>query len=128
MIHRWPSLLLVALLCGGCTLSDARVSRPPVGAQALFVKGLEQVLAGQKASAFVLLEQKFPASPWSERARSLAALTLKMREQDQTLRELQAEKDRCSEENARLAKEAAQLGSDLKKLKNLLIENELRSQ
>lgn len=127
-MNRWPFLLLLTLLCGGCAWGGARVAPPKPGAQALFARGLDQMLAGKQADDFARLELKFPQSPWAARARSLAALSARIQEQNRSLRELQKEKDRCSEENARLAKEAAQLGNDLKKLKNLLIENELRNQ
>lgn len=126
-MSRWPALLLLLLLAGGCTLAQ-RPSPAESGAQELFVRGLDQLAAGREATAFTLLAERFPTSRWSLRGQTVAALQQKLQASNTALQALRQEKNRCMEDYTHLGKETEQLRSDLEKMKKLMIENELRSQ
>lgn len=98
-------------------------------AQTLFVAGLDHFDAGRRTDEFTQLEQRFPASPWTLRSRTLAGLAAKIRMQEKRLKRqkrlLEArQQDQATLKELKQQKELLQ--EQVKTLKSLIVDLELR--
>ncbi|BCR04187.1 hypothetical protein DESUT3_12560 [Desulfuromonas versatilis] len=104
-------LLLLGSLCGcGVVLPYD---------EALFRQGLDQLPASQLPQPFVELQRSYPQSPWARRAKSIASILEQSQKQQADLKQLQKVNDRCRSERDRLDQQ-------IRRLKELTIEMELK--
>lgn len=120
--------LFLTLLGSGCTPPPRLAAPPPPQVeQQLFVAGLDQLAQTSTPEAFERLRQEYPQSLWTERAIQIQRL---VNERDkltrQALRQRQ-ELARLQLQTEQLEREKSLLQSDIAKLKQLLIDNELRT-
>lgn len=110
--------------------------------QQLFVEGVEQITQQQNPEILLHLKDRFPKSPWAERADAILTLAEQNRRQKQQLKQLQQQVDDLSSnlqitlmedrikqytaENQRLQKELDISNKRLEALRELTIELELK--
>ncbi|MEZ4485228.1 MAG: hypothetical protein R2864_11810 [Syntrophotaleaceae bacterium] len=88
---------------------------------------------GEAPEAFSALQQRFPESPWTAKARVVLSLQENLRQQRQTVNRLQASQQAVSKRNQELQQQVEALQKDLQtlelertKLRQLLIDLEQR--
>jgi len=119
----YPCFLL--LLCGCATTPFFAPSTP--ADQQLFVQGMEEVnLQGDLPPAFSSLQETYPDSPWVPMVETVKELLTTIREQQQAINRLESEKAASRKEKVALKQQKESLGTDLNKLKRLLIDLERR--
>ncbi len=113
--------IIVFLLATGCA------GHFPLGLggseEALFKEGAEEIASNNPPKSLERLKEKYPESPWAERAKTLGEL---WEVREKLLRE-QNKLGKCNEKSRALDKEIRELRADIDRLKRLMIEMELRS-
>lgn len=116
---------LIALLCG-CAISPIETYFTPADEQ-LFVRGMAEInLQGEAPAAFAILRERYPESPWADRARQIDTLLENLRTQRKTIDRLTLERNAGRRESTRLQEKIDALESDREKLRQLLIDLEGR--
>lgn len=119
--------LLLVLLGSGCAPNRLTALVPPPADQQLFSAGLEELNQSATPKAFQQLRREFPASLWTERAELVNRLiSQRDRHAIQVSRQRQ-ELIRLNQRLERLEQDKELLQGDLTELKQLLIDNELRT-
>jgi len=124
-ITRWSLWLFVCLSLIGC--SSLPLSKPAAHEAELFVQGLDQYLANGDLTTLTLLLQQYPQGEWRTRAEGIIDMAeqklqqhAKERQDDQVLSKCLAEKNLLAQDNKILE-------MTLERLKQVLIESELRA-
>ena len=120
-------VLFVLLLCAGCTLIPSQRNAPSgtsPQAEHLFLQGLDELTTTGVSPSFATLHHQYPHSPWTVRATQISTLCTKPAAR---LNQLKGELQQCSRDKTRLNEQIKQLRDDLDKLKQLLIEMEMRA-
>lgn len=126
-----PTLIIamfLTLLANGCApaprLADLRM---PAVDQQLFASGLDQLAQTSTPEAFERLRQEHPQSPWTERAIQVQRLVNERDKQTRQANRLRQESARLQLQTEQLERDKSLLQGDIAKLKQLLIDNELRT-
>lgn len=119
--------LLLVLLGSGCAPNRLTALFPPPPDQQLFSAGLEELSQSSTPKAFQQLRREFPASPWTERAELVNRLISQRDRQASQVSRQRQELTRLKQQLERLEQDKELLQGDLTKLKQLLIDNELRT-
>jgi hypothetical protein len=122
-----PLGLLLALLASGCTPPRIEALCPPPADQQLFVAALEALDQASQSQAFDQLRQEFPESAWAARAELIQGQIAARERATAQLSRQRQNLTRLNQQLERLEQEKALLQGDLAKLKQLLIDNELRT-
>lgn len=120
-------ILLLFLFCAGCALMPTPGGTPSETgpqAQQLFLKGLDELTATGTSPSFAVLRRQYPHSPWTTRADEVASLCAKPADR---LKRLKGELQQCSRDKTHLNEQIKHLKEDLDKLKQILIEMEMRA-
>ena len=141
---RWLSPLLVYLMLTGCSLPllDRPVTKkdmPVTGKDLtaaeeteLFAQGLDQYIRSGNLTALELLPQQYPQGEWRTKAEGIIDIAeqqrLQQRLQQAQLEKQEEELDHCQKEKAFLAKDIQILEGTLARLKQVLIDTELRKE
>lgn len=133
MKHALPLLLLALATITACT--DV-VPRPPFPSQRppaetaseLFLKSFDQLAKSNESPALEALRASHPESVWTEKADALADLQRSRRRAQQRLDKVQSDLHSCRTDREHRQEQIDRLKNDLKKMKDLVIEMELRSQ
>lgn len=117
------TLLLLLSACTTVTLPELLIPTD----QQLFIQGMEQVAADSATPAvFGILQQDYPASPWTQRASTVQQLLQTIQAQQQRIDGLQREQRTCRQKDEILRQQKEALEGDLQRLKQLLIDLETR--
>ena len=115
-------LLLVLSSCTTVSFPEALIPAD----QRLFAQGMEQLETKSDPTAFAVLQQNHPDSPWAQRACTVQQLLQTIAEQQQRLDGLQREHKKCRQQDEILRQQNEALEGDLQRLKQLLIDFESR--
>lgn len=119
----WFTLLLLLNACAGRSLP---LLLTPVDQQ-LFMQGMEELDAsGDGSGSFDLLQERYPDSPWSSKARDIQNLLETIQGQQQKVKRLKASQTAIYTRNKRLQQRIESLEAERTKLRQLLIDLEQR--
>ena len=124
-ITRWSFRLLVCLVVTGCS-SMPLLNSPATEEADLFARGLDQYLASGELSTLALVPEKYPQGEWRTRADGVIALAEKQQQQHVLLQKKEKQTNRCQAERDALVKDNQILEETLERLKQVLIDMELR--
>jgi outer membrane protein assembly factor BamD (BamD/ComL family) len=120
--------LFLTLLGSGCAGPPRLVSLwPPPVDQQLFATGLDQLAQTSTPEAFERLRQQHPQSLWTERAIQIQRLVNERDKQTRQATRQRQELARLQLQTEQLERDKSLLQNDIAKLKQLLIDNELRT-
>lgn len=119
--------LLLTLVGCGCAPSGALKASPPPVEQQLFSAGLDEISQTSTPEAFERLRQDYPQSPWTARAIQIQRLINDRDKQSRLAARQKQDLTRMQLQIEQLEQDKSLLQGDLAKLKQLLIDNELRS-
>ena len=137
---RWLSPLLVYLMLTGCSLPllDMPVTkegapateedRPVAEETELFAHGLDQYLASGDLTTLELLPQQYPQGEWRTKAEGIIDIAEQQRLQQAQIEKKEKELDLCQKEKTFLTKDIQILEGTLARLKQVLIDMELRKE
>lgn len=121
-------LLILTLPVSGCAPPPRLAALwPPAVDQQLFTSGLDQLAQTSTPESFERLRQEHPQSLWTERAIQIQRL---VNERDKQTRQAKAQRQelaRLQLQTEQLERDKSLLQGDIAKLKQLLIDNELRT-
>ena len=120
------SLLLMLFGCG-CAPSRGLNFLPQSVEQQLFSAGLEEIPQTSTPEAFERLRQDYPQSPWTARAILIQRLVNDRDKQSKLVNRQKQDLARLQSQIEQLEQDKTLLQGDLAKLKQLLIDNELRT-
>lgn len=127
IIPRWCLRLLVCLVITGCS-SMPMLNTPAAEEKALFAQGLDQYLASGELATLTLLVEKYPQGEWSTRAKGLIELAKQQQQQHGQLQKKEQQLAHCRTEKNALAADNQTLEVTLDRLKQVLIDTELRKE
>lgn len=113
------------LFLSSCTAANIPEFLVPADRQ-LFVQGMAQLEAQSDPTAFIALQQSYPASPWAQRASSVQQLRQTIADQQQQIDSLERDHKKCLQQDEILRQQKDALEGDLQRLKQLLIDFESR--
>ncbi len=119
--------LLLAFSLSGCAPGRLVALFPPPADQQLFTAGLEEMKTPGPDSSFDRLRRDYPESPWTERARQVQSLQAERDKQARAAKRQGQELTHLQGRLEQLQRDKGRLQDDLNKLKQLLIDNELRT-
>lgn len=119
--------LLVMLFGGGCAPNRIVTLLPATVEQQLFSAGLEEIPQTSTPEAFERLRQEYPQSPWTLRAIQIQRLLNDRDKQTKLANRQRQDLTRLQLQIEQLERDKTLLQGDLAKLKQLLIDNELRT-
>lgn len=90
--------------------------------QALFAEGVDQLFSQGEPETLTLLQERFPASPWAQRAKSILSLS---QQRNLLRRQLDQKSEQYTSETQRLREELELSQKRLEALRELTIELEL---
>lgn len=123
-----PIALFLTLLASGCApMSRLAAVLPPPVDQKLFTTGLDQLALTSTPEAFERLRLEHPQSPWTERAIQAQRLVNERDKQTKQASRQRQEVTRLQLQIEQLERDRSLLQGDIAKLKQLLIDNELRT-
>ena len=136
---RWFSLLLACLMLAGCSLplQDVPVTEEVVPEiieieetkeTELFARGLDQYIASGDLTTLKLLPQQYPQGEWRTKAEGIIDIAEQQRQQQVRLEKKEKSLDHCQKEKAFLAQDNKILEVTLERLKQVLIDMELRTE
>lgn len=122
------------ILLSACTVGSPPTWLTPADQQ-LFVLGMDEFNAKDgMPDAFVILQQRYPDSPWSAKAHTLQTLLETIQKQQKTIKRLEGIQALNRKQNQELQQQIESLETDLEtmgaertKLRQLLIDLERRS-
>ncbi len=106
------------------------MSPPPPAAesvQELFLKSFEQLAQSDDSPALETLRKAHPESVWTKKANALAELYRSLRRAERGRAKAQSDLRACRSAQKRRQEQIDRLKNDLQKMKDLVIEMELRS-
>lgn len=120
-------VLLLTLFGCGCAPNRSLSFSPPSVEQQLFNAGLEEIPQTSTPEAFERLRQDYPQSPWTARAIQIQRLINDRDKQSKLANRQKRDLTRMQLQIEQLEQDKTLLQGDLAKLKQLLIDNELRT-
>lgn len=129
MTMKSPVILALLLMLSGCACAPKGVLKvaPPPLEQRLFSAGLEAIPQTSTPEAFKRLRQDYPQSPWTARAIQIQSLINDRDNQSKLANRQKQDLARMQWQIEQLERDKTLLQGDLAKLKQLLIDNELRT-
>jgi hypothetical protein len=125
-ITRWSLWLFVCLALVGC--SSLTISNKPAAEEAeLFAQGLDQYLATGQLTTLTLLPKQYPQGEWRTRAEGIIDMAKQKLHQDTQTQHDNQGLTQCLAEKDLLAKDNKILEVTLERLKQVLIDSELRA-
>lgn len=123
------AILALLLMLFGCGCAPNRIANqlPPPVEQQLFSAGLEEIPQTSTPEAFERLRQDYPQSPWTARAIQVQRLINDRDKQSKLANRQRQDLSRMQLQIEQLERDKTLLQGDLAKLKQLLIDNELRT-
>lgn len=129
---RWSCLMTLCLVLTGCSLA---VLNPSVAEETeLFARGLDQYTASGDLTTLKEVPQRYPAGEWRSRAETVIALAEQQRaaqarrdKAEKELAQCQQELSRGTQEKDDLARDNQMLEVTLERLKQVLIDMELKA-
>ena len=127
LITRLFAPLLVGLVLAGCSslpmlnISGAEESE-------LFAQGLDQYIASGELTTLKLLPQRYPQGEWRTRAEGLIGMAERQQQQKARLQQETQELAQCKTEKDALVEDNQILEVTLERLKQVLIDMELRAE
>jgi hypothetical protein len=137
---RWFSPLLVCLVLAGCSLpllekqvteEEKQVTEEEKQAAEeteLFAQGLDQYIRSGNLTTLELLPQQYPQGEWRTRAEGIIDIADQQRQQQAQFEKKEKELDHCQKEKAFFAQDNQLLEGTLDRLKQVLIDMELRKE
>ena len=123
-VSRWCFRFLVCLVMTGCS-GMPTLSNPAAEERELFIQGLDQYLASGELTTLTLLVETHPQGEWSSRAKDLIEQAKlqhgQLQKKDQQLAHCRTEKNALAADNQTLE-------VTLERLKQVLIDMELRKE
>ena len=125
---RWFFLPLFCLMLSGCGLPMAKMTNLSTGEETrLFAQGLDEYLASGDLTNLKLLSQKYPPGEWRTKAEGILAMAEQQRLQQTQLKKSEKELADYKKEMDSLIQDKLLLEGTLKRLKEALIDTELRA-
>ena len=104
------------------------LSNPAAEERELFTQGLDQYLASGELTTLTLLVETHPQGEWSSRAKDLIELAKQQQQQHGQLQKKEQQLAHCRTEKNALAADNQTLEVTLDRLKQVLIDMELRKE
>ncbi len=134
-LSRWFFLLLMCLSLTGCSLPMFNMAA--ANEAELFAQGLDQYIASGELTTLKRLPQQYPQGEWRIKAAAIIDMVKQQRQlqaqlekKDQQLALCQSDKDlaNCKKEQDALVQDNQMLEETLKRLKEVLIDTEKRTE
>jgi hypothetical protein len=126
----WFCGLLAGLVLAGCSsmpMQKMPMQKMPAEQEMeLFTQGLDQYLASGELTALIKLVEKYPKGEWRPRAEGLIELAKQQQQQHTKLQKKEQQFARCRTEKDTLVTDNQRLEVTLGRLKQVLIDMELR--
>ena len=122
---RWFCGLLAGLVLTGCS-SMPMQKMPTEEEKELFTQGLDQYLASGELTTLTQLAEKYPQGEWRPRAEGIIELAKQQQQQQARLQKTEQQLTRCRTEKEALGTDNQRLEVTLERLKQVLIDMELR--
>ena len=123
---RWFSTILVCLILTGCSLPI--LNRPATEETKLFAQGLDQYIESRDLSSLKLLTQQYPQGEWRTRAEGIIDIAQQQQQQQNRLEKKNKELAHTQLEKKALFQDNKILEVTLERLKQVLIDMELRKE
>ena len=125
-ITRWLCALQVCLVLTGCS-SLSMLHKAGAEERELFAQGLDQYFASGELTTLKLLPQQYPQGEWRTRAEAIIDMVEWQQQQKARLQQETGELARCKAEKNALVADNQILQVTLERLKQVLIDMELRA-
>ncbi len=123
---RWFSPLLVCLVLAGCSLPMLNLTTTEEAE--LFAQGLDQYIESGELVTLKLLSQQYPQGEWRTRAETIIDTSEQQRLLQAQQEKIDKELVQCQHEKEFLVKDNQILELTLERLKQVLIDMELRAE
>ena len=120
----WLTSLLVCLVLTGC--APTFLTTPEAEETRLFAQGLDQYILSGDLSTLELLARQYPQGEWRSRAEHIIGTDVQLRQQQALLETKEEELDDNQKEKDALVQDILTLEKTLERLKQVLIDMELR--
>jgi predicted secreted protein len=127
VITRWFYPLLVGLVLTGCS-NLPMLNRPGAAEAELFAKGLDRYMASGDLATLKQLPQEYPQGAWRPRAEAIIDMADRQQQQKARLQQETKELAQCKTEKAALVEDNKILEVTLERLKQVLIDMELKAE
>jgi hypothetical protein len=125
-IARWSCLLIVCLASIGCS-SISMPQQPVTGETELFAQGLDQYLTTGDLTTLQLLSKQHPQGEWRSRADGVIAMAQRQQQQQAQEQKNNQALSKCLAEKRLLGEDNKILETTLERLKQVLIDTELKA-
>lgn len=126
-VSRWCFRFLVCLVMTGCS-GMPMLSNPVAEERELFAQGLDQYLASGELTTLKRLQEQYPQGQWQPRAEGLIERAEQQQQQLAQLQKREQRLGRCQAEKDALVADNRRLTGTLDRLKQVLIDMELRKE